>query len=580
MWFGDLVTMRWWDDLWLNESFAEWAAHHASVKATKYTDAWTGFTNARKNWAYRQDQLPSTHPVAADNHDLEAVEVNFDGITYAKGASILKQLVAWVGEDEFLSGLRDYFAKHAFGNTEFGDLLDRPGGRLRARPRPPGPRSGCRPPASTRCARLRGRRGRRLHLASRSSRPTTPTSRRCAATASASASTTTEGGRLVRRHHVETDVDGASTDDRRARRPAAARPAAAQRRRPVLRQDPARRAVAGDAWSRRIDTLDDSLARALCWGAAWDMTRDAELSATDFATLVLRGVGTETDLTAVSALLRYAKTAVDTYSAPENRAAAPGPLGARACAGWRWPPSRAATTSWRSCAPSPPPPAATRRSTASPGWYDGSAAARRASPSTPTCAGCCSTPRSARAGPATDEIDGRAAARQHDLGPRAGRRGAGAASRPRRPRRRPGRPPSSATTPPTRPSARSRCTSRCPATRRCSRRTSSATSRPPRRSGRPRASSGSRVVLQWMFPRAPRHPGRAGPGRGVAGRQPGQPRGGALRARGRRRPTTCPGRPGVRRRRRLTRRRRPETALRYARNGTRYARPRDRPVPT
>ncbi len=123
MWFGDLVTMRWWDDLWLNESFAEWASHHASVKATKYTEAWTGFTNARKNWAYRQDQLPSTHPIAADNYDLEAVEVNFDGITYAKGASSLKQLVAWVGEEEFLTGLRAYFKAHAFGNSELTDLL-------------------------------------------------------------------------------------------------------------------------------------------------------------------------------------------------------------------------------------------------------------------------------------------------------------------------------------------------------------------------------------------------------------------------------------------------------------------------
>ena len=99
MWFGDLVTMKWWDDLWLNESFAEWACYHAAVEATEFTEAWTGFTNARKNWAYRQDQLPSTHPIAADNHDLEAVEVNFDGITYAKGASVLKQLVAWVGLD-------------------------------------------------------------------------------------------------------------------------------------------------------------------------------------------------------------------------------------------------------------------------------------------------------------------------------------------------------------------------------------------------------------------------------------------------------------------------------------------------
>ena len=123
MWFGDLVTMKWWDDLWLNESFAEWAAHHAMVNATQYTEAWTGFTNARKNWAYRQDQLPSTHPIAADNYDLQAVEVNFDGITYAKGASTLKQLVAWVGIDRFLAGLRDYFKANAFGNSEFTDLL-------------------------------------------------------------------------------------------------------------------------------------------------------------------------------------------------------------------------------------------------------------------------------------------------------------------------------------------------------------------------------------------------------------------------------------------------------------------------
>ena len=121
MWFGDLVTMRWWDDLWLNESFAEWAAHWANVNATRYTDAWTTFANLRKAWAYRQDQLPSTHPIAADIPDLAAVEVNFDGITYAKGASVLKQLVAYVGLEEFLSGLRDYFRDHAFGN--FYDLL-------------------------------------------------------------------------------------------------------------------------------------------------------------------------------------------------------------------------------------------------------------------------------------------------------------------------------------------------------------------------------------------------------------------------------------------------------------------------
>ena len=123
MWFGNLVTMRWWDDLWLNESFAEWACYYCEAEATEFTEAWTGFANARKQTGYRADQLPSTHPIAADNFDLEAVEVNFDMITYAKGASVLKQLVAWVGLEPFMQGLRQYFKDFAFGNTEFGDLL-------------------------------------------------------------------------------------------------------------------------------------------------------------------------------------------------------------------------------------------------------------------------------------------------------------------------------------------------------------------------------------------------------------------------------------------------------------------------
>ncbi|MBJ7466358.1 MAG: aminopeptidase N, partial [Mycolicibacterium sp.] len=109
MWFGDLVTMQWWDDLWLNESFATFASVLCQAEATEYTQAWTTFANVEKSWAYRQDQLPSTHPVAADIPDLHAVEVNFDGITYAKGASVLKQLVAYVGLEAFLAGLRDYF---------------------------------------------------------------------------------------------------------------------------------------------------------------------------------------------------------------------------------------------------------------------------------------------------------------------------------------------------------------------------------------------------------------------------------------------------------------------------------------
>src|SRR5271165_3723139 len=109
MWFGDLVTMRWWDDLWLNESFATWAGTLAQAEATRWTNAWTTFAQLYKAWACRQDQLPSTHPIAADIPDIAAVEVNFDGITYAKGAAVLKQLVAYVGRENFLDGVRKYF---------------------------------------------------------------------------------------------------------------------------------------------------------------------------------------------------------------------------------------------------------------------------------------------------------------------------------------------------------------------------------------------------------------------------------------------------------------------------------------
>ncbi|MGH3373881.1 MAG: aminopeptidase N, partial [Actinoallomurus sp.] len=123
MWFGDLVTMRWWDDLWLNESFATWASVLCQAGATEYTGAWTTFATVEKAWAYRQDQLPSTHPIACDIPDVQAVVVNFDGITYAKGASVLRQLVAYVGLEEFLAGLRIYFTRHAWANATLGDLL-------------------------------------------------------------------------------------------------------------------------------------------------------------------------------------------------------------------------------------------------------------------------------------------------------------------------------------------------------------------------------------------------------------------------------------------------------------------------
>ncbi|MDZ5077972.1 aminopeptidase N [Nesterenkonia sp. HG001] len=123
MWFGDLVTMRWWDDLWLKESFADYMGSLAVDEATDWTTSWISFANGRKAWAYVQDQLPTTHPIVADITDLEAADQNFDGITYAKGASVLKQLAAFVGREAFREAARRYFSRHAFGNASLNDFL-------------------------------------------------------------------------------------------------------------------------------------------------------------------------------------------------------------------------------------------------------------------------------------------------------------------------------------------------------------------------------------------------------------------------------------------------------------------------
>ncbi|MFI9641078.1 aminopeptidase N [Micromonospora sp. NPDC051925] len=314
MWFGDLVTMRWWNDLWLNESFAEWASHWCNTHATRFSEAWTTFLSIRKNWGYRQDQLSSTHPVYCEMPDLEAVEVNFDGITYAKGASVLKQLVAYVGEEPFLAGLRAYFGKHAWGNATFDDLL----------------------------SELETASGRELRKFAAQWLETAQVNtllpevtigadggyERVLVRQEASAGHPTlrthrigvglydlADGRLVRRERVEVDVTGETTELSALH----GRPAADVL---LLNDDDLTYAkLRLDERSmatvvQHIAGFESSLARALCWTAAWDMVRDAELSARDYVALVLAGLPAETDINLVTATLRQASTALIFYADP------------------------------------------------------------------------------------------------------------------------------------------------------------------------------------------------------------------------------------------------------------------------
>jgi aminopeptidase N len=316
MWFGDLVTMRWWDDLWLNESFATFASVLCQADATEYDTAWTTFANVEKSWAYRQDQLPSTHPVAADIPDLHAVEVNFDGITYAKGASVLKQLVAYVGLDAFLAGLRDYFRDHAFGNATFGDLL------------------GALEKSSGRDLSHWGRQWLKT-TGLNTLRPDfdldvhgnfTRFSIEQGGAAPGAGETRVHrlavgvydddgSGKLARVHREELDVDGPSTDV-----PALQ---GISRGKLILVNDDDLTycSLRLDAESLRtalgrIADITDPLPRTLVWSAAWEMTRDAELKARDFVALVTGGIHAETEVGVAQRLLMQAQTALGSYAEP------------------------------------------------------------------------------------------------------------------------------------------------------------------------------------------------------------------------------------------------------------------------
>jgi aminopeptidase N len=315
MWFGDLVTMRWWDDLWLNESFATWAGTLAQAEATRWTSAWTTFAQLYKSWAYRQDQLPSTHPIAADIPDIHAVEVNFDGITYAKGAAVLKQLVAYVGRENFLDGVRKYFGAHAWGNATLADLLsalEQTSGRdLASWSREWLQTAGVN---TLRPAYSVGADGRFTEFAVEQEAAETHPLLRSHRIAIGLYDRTEAG--LSRRLRVETDVAG----------PRTVIPELAGQLRPDLvlvndddlsyakiRLDPHSLQTLID---NSIGLFTDSLPAALCWAAAWDMCRDGEMAARDYVRLVLAGITSVADISVVQTLLRQAGTAVRRFADP------------------------------------------------------------------------------------------------------------------------------------------------------------------------------------------------------------------------------------------------------------------------
>jgi aminopeptidase N len=314
MWFGDLVTMRWWDDLWLNESFATFVSVLCQSQATRWTSAWTTFANVEKTWAYRQDQLPSTHPIAADIPDLRAVEVNFDGITYAKGASVLKQLAAYVGIDAFLRAMRVYFRQHAFGNTTLTDLLhalEQESGR----------------DLSTWSAQWLESAG----INSLRADFTLDDEERYASFAILQGPAEPGGtlrnhrlaigcyelvdGKVARVGRTEVDVTGERT-------PVPELVGVGQPALLLVNDDDLTYGkIRLDERSmttvvERIADIDDRLARALCWSAAWDMTRDGEVAARDYVALALRGVARESEIGVVQSIHGRLRGALDRFADP------------------------------------------------------------------------------------------------------------------------------------------------------------------------------------------------------------------------------------------------------------------------
>jgi aminopeptidase N len=313
MWFGDLVTMRWWDDLWLNESFASFASVLAQSQATRFTSAWTTFANIEKTWAYRQDQLSSTHPIAADIPDLQAVEVNFDGITYAKGASVLKQLAAYVGIEQFLRAMQVYFRRYEYGNTTLADLLgvltEESGRDLSRWSQEWLETSGVNTLRPEFELDESGRYASFAILQSPAGNGPMRDHRLAVGLYRA------DGAKLVRTERVELDVSGARTEV----------PELVGVAQPDLLlindEDLTYAKVRLDERSLttvvdRLGDIDDPLPRTLCWNAAWDMTRDGEMRARDYVALALAGVTREPEIGVVQSIQGKIRSALVNYVDP------------------------------------------------------------------------------------------------------------------------------------------------------------------------------------------------------------------------------------------------------------------------
>ncbi|HET9894061.1 MAG TPA: aminopeptidase N [Streptosporangiaceae bacterium] len=317
MWFGDLVTMTWWDDLWLKESFATWASLMAMTENTRWRTAWTTFTQDLKAWAYRQDQLPSTHPIVADLPDVETAEVYFDGITYAKGAAVLRQLVAFAGQENFLAAMRVYFAGHEWGNATLADLLDALG-ETSGRQLTSWSRAWLETPGvnTLRPAIVMAADGTFADFAVLQEAPRAQPLLRPHRIAIGLYDRA--DGKLRRRQRIELDVAGERTGV-----PELAGVIAPDL---VLVNDDDLTFAKVRLDERSLRTLTASITEfaeplpaALCLAAAWDMCRDAELPARDYVTLVLAAAPSVRDIAVLRTILGQAASAVRQFGDPAWR---------------------------------------------------------------------------------------------------------------------------------------------------------------------------------------------------------------------------------------------------------------------